>query len=161
MKARFSKVSQQQYLNARNCNNALAEYNDVRLPCRATRCSAGYDFFAPFDFTLQCGQSIVVPTAMRCVMPDDWVLLIFPRSGLGFKYRLRLDNTVGVIDADYSLSDNEGHIFIKLTNEGDKPLTVTQGMAFAQGVFVMYGTTEDDNVTDVRTGGLGSTDKKQ
>ena len=73
MKARFSKVSQQQYLNARNCDSALTEYNEVKLPCRATRCSAGYDFFAPFDFVLQCGQSIVVPTAMRCVMPDDWV----------------------------------------------------------------------------------------
>lgn len=159
-KAKFLKVSQQQYENARNTNNCIDEYNQITLPVRATVCSAGYDFFAPFDIVLESGQTLTVPTGIRCLMPDSWVLLIFPRSGLGFKYRLRLDNTVGVIDADYSNSDNEGHIFIRITNEGKKSMCVEKGKAFAQGVFVTYGTTEDDNVTQTRQGGLGSTDKK-
>ena len=80
-------------------------------------------------------------------------------SSLGFKYRLRLDNTVGIIDGDYFNADNEGHIFIKLTNCGDKPLTVEKGQAFAQGVFTPYGITFDDDVTEARHGGFGSTDK--
>ena len=92
-------------------------------------------------------------------MPDDWCLMIYPRSGLGFKYKLRLNNTVGIIDADYSNSDNEGHIFVRMTNESDKPLTVVKGSAFAQGLFTRYLLTEDDDVTAERNGGLGSTSK--
>ena len=92
-------------------------------------------------------------------MPSNWVLLIYPRSGLGFKFRLKLNNTVGVIDADYSNSDNEGHIFIRITNEGDKVVHVPQGNGFAQGIFTQYLLTEDDDVTDLRNGGLGSTTK--
>ena len=88
------------------------------------------------------------------------MLKIYPRSSLGFKYRLRLDNTVGIIDSDYFNADNEGHIFIKITNLGDKPLTVEKGKAFAQGVFVEYGITIDDDSVDARTGGFGSTDNK-
>lgn len=92
-------------------------------------------------------------------MPDDWCLLILPRSGLGFKYKLRLNNTVGVIDADYSNSENEGHIFVRMTNESDKTLEITKGTAFAQGIFVKYLLTEDDDVTNERNGGLGSTSR--
>lgn len=68
-------------------------------------------------------------------MPEDWCLLIFPRSGLGFKYRLKLNNTVGVIDSDYFGAENEGHVFVRMTNEGDKPLHVKRGQAFCQGIF--------------------------
>ena len=90
-------------------------------------------------------------------MPDDWCLMIYPRSGLGFKYKLRLNNTVGIIDADYADSDNQGHIFVRMTNESDKTLTIAAGTAFAQGIFNKYLLTEDDCVTTKRNGGLGST----
>lgn len=155
-KAKFEKVSLATFLQS----GTQQTYNNIILPKRATIKSAGYDFFAPTDIDLEPNQTITVATGVRALMPDDWCLMIFPRSGLGFKYRLRLDNMVGIIDADYSDTPNEGHIFVKLTNEGQKPLHVAQGTAFAQGIFTHYLLTEDDDVTEQRTGGLGSTDKK-
>ena len=86
--------------------------------------------------------------------------MIYPRSGLGFKYKLRLNNTVGIIDADYSDSDNQGHIFVRMTNESENHLVIEQGNAFAQGIFTKYLLTEDDDTVQLRHGGLGSTDKK-
>lgn len=135
-------------------------YEDVILPKRATTGSAGYDFFALQDFTLEPNQTIKIPTGIRVKIQEGWVLKIYPRSSLGFKYKLRLDNTVGIIDSDYYYADNEGHIYIKITNCGDTPLTVEKGKAFAQGVFVEYGITEDDECEAQRTGGFGSTDKQ-
>ena len=128
------------------------------LPRRATAGSAGYDFFAPAAFELAPGAAIKLPTGVRARIAPGWVLLLFPRSGLGFKYRLMLNNTVGVVDADYFGAKNEGHIFIKLTNAGDRPLSVAAGEAFAQGVFLPFGLTEDDDASGGRTGGFGSTD---
>lgn len=133
--------------------------NDVILPVRATTGSAGYDFRSPVSFTLAPGDGITVKTGVRCRMENGWVLMLFPRSSLGFKYRLRLDNTVGVIDSDYYHSSNEGHIMVKICNCGEKTLTVEKGDAFCQGVFLPFGITDDDSVTDVRDGGLGSTGK--
>lgn len=127
------------------------------LPRRATAGSAGYDFFAPLDFHLEPGEGIRIPTGMRARIDEGWVLMLFPRSGLGFKYRLQLNNTVGVVDADYFNARNEGHIFIKLTNAGDKPLSVARGEAFAQGVFLPHGLTVDDDASGERVGGFGST----
>ncbi|MCM1042793.1 MAG: hypothetical protein NC350_01115 [Corallococcus sp.] len=157
--AKFEKVSKNQYIEACGRLDACNIYDSITLPKRATAASAGYDFFAPYEFTLQAGETVTVPTGIRALMPSNWVLLIYPRSGLGFKYRLKLNNTVGVIDADYSNSDNEGHIFVRITNEGDKPLTVAQNTGFAQGIFTQYFLTEDDDATDLRNGGLGSTTK--
>ena len=131
------------------------------LPRRATAGSAGYDFFSPLDFDLAPGETILVPTGARARIDAGWVLMLFPRSGLGFKYRLQLNNTVGIVDADYFGARNEGHIFIKLTNAGDRPLAVGAGEAFAQGVFVPFGLTEDDDAAGERTGGFGSTSAKQ
>ena len=127
------------------------------LPARATAGSAGYDFFAPQAFELAPGQSVTVPTGMRARIDPGWVLMLFPRSGLGFKYRLQLNNTVGIVDADYFNALNEGHIFIRLTNAGEKALAVKAGEAFAQGVFLPFGLTVDDAATGRRTGGFGST----
>ena len=89
------------------------------------------------------------------------MLKIYPRSGLGFKNRLQLDNTVGIVDSDYYHSDNEGHIFIKITNDSKegKALTVEAGTGFAQGIFVEYGITTDDDAEGIRNGGFGSTTK--
>ncbi|MBR1820194.1 MAG: deoxyuridine 5'-triphosphate nucleotidohydrolase [Clostridia bacterium] len=128
------------------------------LPRRATAGSAGYDFFAPNAFSLAPGETAKIPTGVRVRIADGWVLMLFPRSGLGFKYRLQLNNTVGVVDADYFGAKNEGHIFIKLTNAGDRLLSVAAGEAFAQGVFLPFGLTIDDAATGARVGGFGSTD---
>ena len=134
-------------------------YEKLELPRRATRGSAGYDLFAPFSFSLAPGETIKIPTGIRAKMDENWVFTLYPRSGLGFKYRLQMNNTVGIIDSDYYDSDNEGHIFIKMTNatnEG-KTIEVSRGTGFAQGIFLEYGITVDDEVSDVRNGGLGST----
>lgn len=158
--AQFDKVSFKEFVNGYLGENPEKVYEDIILPKRATSGSAGYDFFSPVDFTLNPNQTVKVATGIRVKIDDGWVLKIYPRSSLGFKYRLRLDNTVGIIDSDYYYAENEGHIFIKITNCGDKHLTVEKNKAFAQGVFVEYGITYDDDCVTNRTGGLGSTDKK-
>lgn len=142
---------------------APCPYDEIRLPRRATAGSAGYDFYSPLDFTLEPGRSIKIPTGIRAKIDEGWVLMIFPRSGQGFKYRVQLYNTVGVVDSDYYGAENEGHCFVKLINanhEG-KTLQVKKGEAFAQGVFMPFGITLDDAADEIRTGGFGSTDGKE
>lgn len=136
-------------------------YDAIKLPKRATTGSAGYDFYAPYSFTLQPGETAKIPTGIRAKMEEEWVLCLVPRSGLGFKYRLQLNNTVGIIDSDYYYSDNEGHIFVKLTNDSNegKSLTVEKGTGMVQGIFFEYGTCVDDDATESRNGGFGSTNK--
>lgn len=140
-------------------NEIIDMYNDLVLPSRSTKNSAGYDFRSPFHFYLKPGESIMIPTGIRAYMPEHMVLMIYPRSGLGTKYRLCLANSTAVIDSDFYNSDNEGHIHIKLVNDGDKIVTVEQGKAFCQGVFTKYYTTSNDTSNGVRNGGMGSTDK--
>lgn len=158
--AKFEKVSFEQY--AKDVEKADEIYENIQLPQRATKGSAGYDFYMPYDLTLAPGQTAKIPTGIRAKIADGWVLCLFPRSGLGFKYRLQLNNTVGIIDADYYLSDNEGHIFAKITNDSNegKTLTLKQGEGFMQGIFMPFGLAEDDNVQTIRNGGFGSTTKK-
>ncbi len=136
-------------------------YNKIKLPKRATKGSAGYDFFTPLPLKLKSGETIKFPTGIRVRMEEGWVLKCYPRSGLGFKYRCQLDNTVGIIDSDYYYSDNEGHIFAKLTNDSNenKTLLMKEGEGFMQGIFVPYGITMDDSVSEIRNGGFGSTSK--
>ena len=136
-------------------------YECIELPSRATRGSAGYDFHAPFAFSLPAGSTIKIPTGIRAKMDEDWVLKLYPRSGLGFKYRLQLNNTVGIIDSDYFYSDNEGHIMAKITNDSNegKTVDISAGMGFMQGIFLEYGITVDDDAQGVRNGGFGSTTK--
>ena len=154
--ARFETVSEAQYI--RDAGEDKAEsFVAIRLPRRATEHSAGYDFFAPYDVFLPAKGSAVIKTGIRVQIAEGWVLMLYPRSGLGFKLGLHLANTVGIIDGDYYFADNEGHIMIKLVNPGDTSLTLTAGTAFAQGVFVPYGITEDDNQSAKRHGGFGST----
>lgn len=162
--AAFEKVSAERFLNDSVDIYPVLElakdaYENIKLPKRATKGSAGYDFYAPFDFTLKPGETIKILTGIRCKMEEGWVLKIYPRSGLGFKYRLQLNNTVGIIDSDYYYSDNEGHIMIKITNDSNenKTVEVQKGQGFAQGIFVEFGITYDDDTTDERNGGFGST----
>ena len=166
--AKFHKVSEEQFLKdwadtfpESSSEDALAVYQAVKLPRRATAGSAGYDFYAPVQIFLAPGENVKIPTGIRAEMEAGWVLKCYPRSGLGFKYRLQLNNTVGIIDSDYFYSDNEGHIFAKLTNDSKegKTVEVAPGEGFMQGIFVEYGITTDDDVTDVRNGGFGSTTK--
>ena len=134
-------------------------YNNISLPKRATKSSAGYDMFSPVDFILKVGESIKLPLGVRCEMDDNVFLMIVPRSGLGFKYKLQLYNTCGIIDSDYFYSDNEGHIFVKFKNDGFQDLEVKAGDGICQGIFLNYLTTIDDATTEIRNGGLGSTSK--
>ena len=153
--AKFFKVSEDEFLKVGD----KTTYQDIILPRRATAGSAGYDFFAPETFTLQAGQTIKIPTGIRVKIENGWVLSIYPRSSLGFKYRLQLNNTVGIIDSDYFYSDNEGHIFAKITNDSNEGKTVSleKGTGFMQGIFLEYGITVDDEADGIRNGGFGST----
>ena len=166
--AQFEKVSFEQFEGAFKGEFPSFEDKEIReiyeaipIPTRATKGSAGYDFATPIDFNLEPGKTIKIPTGIRAKMEEDWVLCVFPRSGLGFKYRLQLNNTVGIIDSDYYFSDNEGHIFIKVTNDSNEGRTVslTKGDGFAQGIFIPYGITVDDACEGIRNGGFGSTNK--
>ena len=166
--AKFEKVSFSQYL--KDFKNTFEDFDEeeikiiydrITLPKRATKGSAGYDIYTPFSFKLVPGESIKIPTGIKVKIEDGWVLQIFPRSGLGFKYRLQLDNTVGIIDSDYYGALNEGHIFCKITNDTyeEKCVEVLYNQAFAQGIFLPFGITVDDEADEVRTGGFGSTTK--
>ena len=164
--ARFEKVSFEQYKKDyfdtfNTLENVEEIYNDIKLPKRATKGSAGYDYFAPFDIVLKPNETIKVPTGIRVYMEEGWVLKNYPRSGLGFKFRLQLNNTVGIIDADYYNALNEGHIMCKLTNDTNENriISIKEGEGFAQGIFFNFGITVDDEVSEIRDGGFGSTTK--
>ena len=134
-------------------------YELIKLPKRSTSGSAGYDFFAPFDIEMTPKTSLTIPTGIKCQIEDRWFLSIYARSGLGFKYGLRPMNLLPVIDTDYYNNEkNEGHIMIRLYSPSEKPVTIEQGKAFAQGIFLPYGITVDDETDGIRNGGFGSTD---
>lgn len=152
--AKFQKVSKEQFVKDGGKN-----YNSVLLPLRATSGSAGYDFFASEEIVIPAHSERLVLTGIRAEILNGWVLCIFPRSGLGFKYGISLKNTVGIIDSDYFFSSNEGHIMVMLSNPSDNDVIISEGKAFAQGVFLPFGITEDDEASLSRDGGFGSTDK--
>lgn len=173
MCARFEKVSYEQFkksiLDIVNMFDALDEefvdakiramYDNIKLPKRATKGSMGYDFFSPINCIIRPNGNYKIPTGVRCMIDEGWGLQVYPRSGMGFKYGVKLANTVGIIDADYAGSDNEGHIFIKLVNDSSmaKPIIIESGDAFCQGILMPYGITYDDEATEIRNGGFGST----
>ena len=153
----FEKISFEQFKND-VCDDKLI-YNKFKLPNRSTKNSAGYDFFSLFDFSLKPGEIMKIPTGVKANMENNDVLFLVVRSSMGFKYNVRMCNQVGVIDSDYyNNSDNEGHIWIKLKNEGDKDFIVKNGDAICQGIFLNYLTvTNERDVKKIRNGGLGST----
>lgn len=166
--AEFEKVSFEQYKEARlKClgvaeadDELLAlihdEWNHIELPQRATAGSAGYDFRVPMPVDIGT-ESKLIPTGIRCYIDNTHVLMMFPRSGFGMKYGMRLDNTVGIIDSDYYYADNEGHIMAKV--HADKEVHLNSGERFCQGVFVPFGIAQFDDTSAKRTGGMGSTGK--
>ena len=164
--ARFEKISYNQFLKDFSeygySEEKLKEiYDNIKLPKRATVGSAGYDFFLPFDIELKPGETVKIPTCIRAYIEEGYVLQTYPRSGLGFKFRLQLNNTVGIIDADYYNSSNEGHIFAKITNDSNegKIVSLKTGDGFMQGIFMEFFVTYDDEVSELRDGGFGSTNR--
>ncbi|MCL2843263.1 MAG: deoxyuridine 5'-triphosphate nucleotidohydrolase [Oscillospiraceae bacterium] len=164
----FETVSYHQFRQAAEGCNAplqgdalLAVYDRITSPRRATEGSAGYDFFSPFSFALHPQETITIPTGIRVQIQPGWWLGLLPRSGHGFKFRVQLDNTLGVIDSDYYYADNEGHILVKISNDSltGKQFHISEGDGFVQGIFLPYGITTDDEAEARRTGGFGSTDR--
>lgn len=158
----FEKVSFEQYKKDFDFAGLTDEelkdiYDNIKLPQRATSCSAGYDFYLPLGVYMEMNESMIIPTGVRAKIDSDWFLAIVPRSGLGFKYQVRLANTMGVIDSDYYNASNEGHIMINLVNGNIKTLDLNEGDRFVQGILLPYGITETDNATQDRQGGFGST----
>lgn len=156
---KFEKISKEQY---EKDLKGKCEYEDISLPIRSTKHSAGYDFKSPIEFELNPGEIIKVPTGIKAQMEDDEYLMLLVRSSMGFKYNVRLCNQVGIVDSDYyNNPDNEGHMWICLQNHGDKEYIINKGDAYAQGIFVKFLTTDDDCVNKTRIGGLSSTNKKK
>lgn len=160
---KFEKISLDQWHKDYGDDSAKEgdkTFEGIPMPTRSSVGSAGYDIHTPYGFTLEPGQDIKIPTGLKCRMEDGWFLMAVPRSGLGFKYYTRLANTVGIIDASYYNNEsNEGHMFVKLRNEGDKEIVVEKYDRICQMIFVPFGITEDDNVVGTRTGGFGSSGK--
>ena len=155
---KFEKISTEQF--RADVSNIWISYDEIKLPKRATKCSAGYDIFSLTDFKLRPRQSILLPTGIKAQLDSDKFLLILPRSGQGFKYKVQLWNTAGVIDADYYNNEkNEGHIWVKLYNDSPdgETLVVKQGDAICQGIILPYYKVDDDKSDKERVGGFGST----
>ena len=156
--ARFGHVSAAQYAEAMGDRIAEAiPVEGIPLPKRATAGSAGYDFVSTVETVIPAGGTALIPTGIRAEMDPGWVLMLFPRSSLGFKFGVRLSNTAGIIDSDYAFARNEGHIMVKLRNPSDMPVVIGRGDRFCQGVFLPFGTAEETGDFMERQGGMGST----
>ncbi len=162
----FHKVSFNQFLQDAKKTGFIDDQTDpeivkviwegIKLPARATGGSAGYDFCLPFSFSIEPCMNVTIPTGIRVDMQPGWFLEIVPRSGLGFKYGMRLLNSLGIIDADYYYADNEGHIMAKITVENN--MCLQAGDRFVQGIFLQHGVTRSDDTLGInRSGGFGST----
>lgn len=162
---KFEKVSFEQF--AKDCKinsinlteKELKEaYDNIKLPVRGTSRSAGYDFFLPTALELN-EEWKVIPTGIKCKIHNNWFLAMMPKSGLGYKFRYKFANTIGIIDADYyNCRDNEGHIMLKLNSE--VATTLPAGKSFVQAIFLPFGVTEEEGeIVQERVGGFGSTSK--
>ena len=143
-------------------NGIDARYDDIVIPKRNTMYSAGYDFYIPYDLTIKSGEIVKIPTGIKVMLNSDEFLGIYIRSSLGFKYNLRMCNQVGIIDSDYYDNiDNEGHVFVKLKNEGDSDIVLKKNDRFVQGIIQkFYVVDNEDNLMNTRVGGIGSTDRR-
>lgn len=171
--AQFEKVSEEVYYKACTENVEVMTHIQgvgvvgtdkylslLELPRRSTKGSAGYDFFLPYNLVIGAGETVTIPTGIKVKMAEGYVLMFYPRSSLGYKYKMTLDNTVGVVDCDYYGNEsNEGHITVKMTNHSDNACFIPKGQAYCQAVFHRYYLTDDDSLTEKaeRVGGYGST----
>lgn len=159
-KERFIKDFTEEFKNVALKMDVNEIYDKIQIPTRSTKGSAGYDFRAPIPFTLPAGRTIKIPTGIKVCLDKGTFLMCVPRSGLGFKYRLQLDNTVGIIDEDYyNNPGNEGHMWVKFTNDSkdDKTVQLNAGDAMFQGIILPYLIVDNDNSSVDRVGGFGST----
>ena len=156
----FEKISFEQFKKDVCDDKSL--YDSYNIPKRSTKSSAGYDFESLIDFTLKPGEIGKYPLGVKANMNDGEVLLVVVRSSMGFKYNVRLCNQVGVIDKDYyNNPDNEGHMWIKLENQGDKDYIVKKGDKICQGIFINFLTVDnEEKIEKERVSGFGSTDNK-
>lgn len=155
----FEKISFEQF--KKDIANDEKLYASYDVPKRQTKSSAGYDFESLMDFTLMPGESKKIPLGIKAKMNEDEFLMIIIRSSLGFKYNIRMCNQVGIIDSDYyNNSNNEGHIFVKLYNEGKEKFCVNKKDRLCQGIFTKFLTvSNEEKINNVRTNGFGSTGK--
>ena len=155
---KFEKISFEQFKKDICDDKKL--YDEYTLPKRSTSCSAGYDFFAIEGFTLKPNEIKKIPSGYKAHFRENEMLMILVRSSMGFKYNVRMCNQVGIIESDYYNNEsNEGHMWIALQNQGTEDFTVKKSDAYAQGIFTTFLLTDDDNTTEIRTGGIGSTNK--
>ena len=139
----FEKISFEQFKKDICDDKKL--YDSYQLPTRSSKSTAGYDFHLIQRIEIKPGEIIKIPTGIKSYFEEDEALLILVRSSTGFKYNIRLVNQVGLIDSDYyNNRDNEGHMFVKIQNEGDKTVVFEKDDVVAQGVFIKYLTTESD-----------------
>ena len=139
----FEKISFEQF--CKDVCNDKKLYDNYKLPVRDSKLTAGYDIYLLQDLELKPNEIIKLPTGIKAYFQDDEVLLIVVRSSAGFKYNIRLVNQVGVIDSDYhNNKNNEGHIFVKIQNEGTETVKFKAGEAIAQGIFFKYLITKSD-----------------
>lgn len=136
-------------------------YDNIKLPRRATVNSAGYDIFSPIEFYLPPRETIKIPTGIKVYMSEKEKLSIHVRSSTGFKYNVNLLNSTGIIDQDYYQNEtNEGHIWMGFKNHGTDAWRVRLGDAIGQCIFETFLIADDDEPqSEVRTGGIGSTNK--
>lgn len=137
-------------------------YNDIIIPKRSTKFSAGYDFYMPYDLTIKKDEVVLIPTGIKVMLNSDEFLGIYIRSSLGFKYNLRMCNQVGIIDSDYyNNTSNEGHIFVKLKNEGDNDIILKKYDRYVQGIIQKYYIVDNEKeIEDIRVGGIGSSGRR-
>ncbi len=141
---KFEKISFEQF--KKDVCDDIELYNEYSLPRRMSKKAAAYDFFALYDYTLMPGEIKKIPTGIKAQFEEDEVLILVCRSSMGFKYNVRMCNQMGVIDSDYyNNSDNEGHMWIRIQNEGEEPYNVKKGQGMIQGMFMKYLITDDDD----------------
>jgi len=156
---KFELISKEQFDADFKDTNVL--YEELMLPKRNTKYAAGYDFYLPYDIEVKPGEIIKIATGVKVMMNEDEFLGLYVRSSLGFKYNMRLCNQVGIIDFDYYNNiDNEGHMFVRLQNHGDKTVCLKKNDRYVQGIFQKYYTVDDEEIIEnERIGGFGSTNK--
>lgn len=157
----FEKINYDQFKKDICDNKEL--YNSYDLPKRATKQSAGYDFFALDDIEIKKGQIKKIATGVKVKLNDGEFLALFVRSGMGTRNNIRMCNQVGIVDADYYGNDtNDGHIFVFLQNEGQTDFKIKKGQHFVQGIFQKYLTVDnEEEINEKRLGGFGSTSEKE
>ncbi len=132
--------------------------SNIILPKRQTKNAAGYDFYVASDTIIKAHSIALIPTGVKAYMESDEVLCIYVRSSMPLKRGLTLANNVGIIDSDYFENvDNDGHIMIQVLNITNDDILVKKDERIAQGIFMKYLLTDDDNASADRIGGFGST----